>query len=153
MGKKHQQQPAGKEFWHATLDPRNIRFAHSRIRPVFSGCGRRVEDTLEDIRQGKTSVAALPTITVIEGPPIEKDRNQNWYFSLNNRRLWVFKACREEGLLEVIKVRVRSLKSNEVERYTVERCSLSAKFMREKTPSLVAEGAPPLEVKEKGDLG
>lgn len=57
-----------------------------------------------------------------------------WYFSLNNRRLWVLKRCREEGLLEnnVIRVRVRNPKSEaELRRYTVENCTLEAKFMRD----------------------
>lgn len=47
------------------LDPRTIRFTHSRIRPFFS-CGRRVEQTLEDLRAGTVSVRDLPRITVIE---------------------------------------------------------------------------------------
>ena len=47
------------------LDPRLIRFTHSRIRPLFS-CGRRVEDTLESLRSGTIKMADLPRITVIE---------------------------------------------------------------------------------------
>jgi hypothetical protein len=57
-----------------------------------------------------------------------------WYFSLNNRRLWVLKRCREEGLLQdnQIAVRVRPPKSaSETSRYTVENCALEAKLMRE----------------------
>jgi hypothetical protein len=59
-----------------------------------------------------------------------------WYFSLNNRRLWVLKRCREEGLLSnnLIRVRVRKPKSvNEIERYTLDKCSLDAKLIREKS--------------------
>ena len=54
---------------------------------------------------------------------------------MNNRRLWVFKRCREEGLLpnNVISVRVRQPKSiAELERYSISNCAVEAKFMREK---------------------
>ena len=54
---------------------------------------------------------------------------------MNNRRLWVFKRCREEDLLpnNVISVRVRQPKSiAELERYSITNCAVEAKFMREK---------------------
>jgi hypothetical protein len=75
-----------------------------------------------------------------------------WYFSLNNRRLWVLKRCREEGLLKdnQIAVRVRQPKSaSEASRYTVENCALEAKIMRETLdhkPNSVTNGEP-----KKGD--
>ena len=56
------------------------------------------------------------------------------YFSLNNRRLWVLKRCREEGLLEnnLMQVRVRKAKSDaELARYSIENCALEAKIMKE----------------------
>lgn len=70
---------------------------------------------------------------VIVGPETEEGP---WYFSLNNRRLWVLKRCREEGLLEkfdnLVRVRVRTPKSAaEASRYTLENCALEAKLMRE----------------------
>lgn len=71
---------------------------------------------------------------VIVGPV---DESGPWYFSLNNRRLWVLKRCREEGLLEnnLIRVRIRVPKSGaEAERYTLVKCALEAKFVREKDP-------------------
>lgn len=71
---------------------------------------------------------------VIVGP---EDEDGPWYFSLNNRRLWVLKQCRDEGLLEnnLIRVRVRQPKSgSEEERYTLENCAVEAKFIREKDP-------------------
>lgn len=70
--------------------------------------------------------------------PDENDGKGPWYFSLNNRRLWVFKQCLKEGLLDndkynnTIPVRVRMPKSAaEAERYSVHNCALEAKFMRE----------------------
>lgn len=75
---------------------------------------------------------------VIVGPD---DGEGPWYFSLNNRRLWVFKRLREEGLLpnNQISVRVRAPKSEaERARYCLENCAVEAKLMRE-APSNKAE--------------
>jgi hypothetical protein len=72
-----------------------------------------------------------PKQQVIVGPGTE---DGPWYFSLNNRRLWVLKRCREEGLLEDnrIRVRVRTPKSSaEAARYSLENCALEAKIIRE----------------------
>lgn len=114
------------------VDPARVRFQHSRIRPFFSGCGRSVTATLDSIRLREILTDDLPPIQVLIGP-IGED-GQPWYFSLNNRRLWVLKRCREEGLLEnnKIRVRVRPPKSSgEESRYTIENCALEAKLMRE----------------------
>ena len=120
------------------VDPRRIRFQYSKIRPHFSGCGRSVVSTLDSIRNGALSPGDLPPIQVLVGPVDEAD-GQRWYFSLNNRRLWVFKRCAEEGLLSdtngKIWVRVREPKSQkEKERYSIENCAVEAKFIRERKP-------------------
>jgi hypothetical protein len=181
----------GRMIW---VDPARIRFQHSKIRPVFSGCGRSVVGTLDEIRQGSLHPSDLPPIIVILGrrnvdndhdhdddcddhddddPEDElqserstkgrknrdkgrhnrqkkqkpnrlannddtvDDSNNVEYFSLNNRRLWVLKRCREEGLLantnHKIQVRVREPKSKaERERYSVKNCVLEAKIVPEK---------------------
>lgn len=67
---------------------------------------------------------------IIVGPETEEGP---WYFSLNNRRLWVLKRCREEGLLfnNLVKCRVRGPKSNaEALRYSLENCAVEAKIMK-----------------------
>ena len=120
------------------VDPSRIRFQYSRIRPYFSGCGRSVISTLDSIRNGELSPNDLPPIQVIIGP-VDEGGEKLWYFSLNNRRLWVLKRCAEEGLLEhqsgKIWVRVREPKSpKERERYTLEHCAVEAKFIRERDP-------------------
>lgn len=71
------------------------------------------------------SVCDLPKITVI--------LNEGTYFSLNNRRLFVLKELRSRGLLDgdTIGARVKVALEREKERYTVDRCSLVAKIMRE----------------------
>eukprot|EP00523_Entomoneis_sp_CCMP467_P018546 CAMPEP_0168827134 /NCGR_PEP_ID=MMETSP0726-20121227/12522_1 /TAXON_ID=265536 /ORGANISM="Amphiprora sp., Strain CCMP467" /LENGTH=172 /DNA_ID=CAMNT_0008880295 /DNA_START=44 /DNA_END=562 /DNA_ORIENTATION=- len=53
------------------VDPARVRFQHSRIRPHFSGCGRGVVETLDDIRRGSLRPSELPPIQVIVGPPNE----------------------------------------------------------------------------------
>eukprot|EP00588_Corethron_pennatum_P004606 CAMPEP_0194295558 /NCGR_PEP_ID=MMETSP0169-20130528/53759_1 /TAXON_ID=218684 /ORGANISM="Corethron pennatum, Strain L29A3" /LENGTH=217 /DNA_ID=CAMNT_0039044761 /DNA_START=369 /DNA_END=1022 /DNA_ORIENTATION=+ len=117
-----------------TIDPDRIRFQHSRIRPYFSGCGRGVKETLDQIRNKEISASDLPIMQVLMGPD-EMDGKGPWYFGLNNRRLWVFKKCKEEGLLPgdgLVLARVRAVKSySEGERYTLENCALQAKFMHE----------------------
>eukprot|EP00977_Amphora_coffeiformis_P025032 scaffold18039_cov166-Amphora_coffeaeformis.AAC.2 len=128
------------------VDPSRVRFQHSRIRPQFSGCGRSVTQTLDDLRQALFTALyyELSPLTfarcekVIVGPDSEQGP---WYFSLNNRRLWVFKRLREEGLLpnNQIAVRVRPPKSDsEKNRYSLENCALEAKLMREGPPSRAA---------------
>lgn len=118
------------------IDPDCIRFTHARIRPYFTGCGRRVEDTLADIIAGRMSIEDLPKITVI--------LNQGTYFSLNNRRLYVLKDLRLRGLLpgNVIAARVKEALEREKDRYKIERCSLVARIMKENP----VEGKDPSEV-------
>ena len=108
------------------LDPLDIRFAHSRIRPFFTGCGRRVEDTLNDIKQGNLKVDDLPLITVVRG-------GDGTLVSLNNRRLYVLKELRNGGFLQnnEVKVRIKPALNRELARYTKERCSLNATIMPE----------------------
>lgn len=128
---KSQGHLSSDSFITLMVDPRRIRFAHSRVRPVFSGGNHTLEGTLEAIRSGVSTWRDIPIITVIEGPRGE-NRAENWYFSLNNRRLWVFKQCREEGLLSEVRVRARGPKAHEIDRYTLEKCSNTATLMREK---------------------
>lgn len=121
------------------VDPSRIRFQFSRIRPYFSGCGRSVTSTFDSILSGDLNPNDLPPIQVLIGPVDEHD-GLPWYFSLNNRRLWVFKRCAEEGLLDhqggKIWVRVREPKSQkERERYTLDNCAVEAKFIRERDPN------------------
>jgi hypothetical protein len=113
----------------AWIDPTLIRFQHSRIRPIFSSCGRTIEETLNEIRSGKIKPCDIPPIQVLINPS-----QGNWYFTLNNRRLYVFKKCLDEGLLKdtenKIPVRIRNPKSSfELSRYTVDNCSLCANII------------------------
>lgn len=110
---------------HTLIDPETVRFTHSKIRPFFSGCGRKIADTLDDLVTGKIQVEALPVITVTAC--------HGTLFSLNNRRLYVLKELRRRGLLKdnMVRVRLKTALKREEARYTVERCSLRATIMTE----------------------
>lgn len=99
-------------------------------------------ETMEQIRQGRIEPGDLPPIQVIIGTDEtctdDGGGGEPWYFSLNNRRLWVLKQCHKEGLLDnerynnKIGVRARMARSHaETLRYTVDNCALEAKFIRE----------------------
>lgn len=107
------------------VDPNDVMFTHSRIRPFFTGCGNRIEDTLQDIIDGRLAVQDLPLITIIE--------NDGYYFSLNNRRLYVLKKLRSLGLLENnrVEVNIKPALEREKRKYTPENCSSVARIMNE----------------------
>jgi hypothetical protein len=136
-------------FVSMRVDPARVRFAHSRVRPVFSGCGRRLEETLQLLRDKRLAPEQLPTITVIEGP--RGADGEPWFFSLNNRRLWVFKQAHKEGLLASIPVRARGAKPHEMERYTLQRCALEATLMRERHGDGHDDGAVRGDAREAGN--
>ena len=134
-------------YYFAEIDVESVRFTHSRIRPVFSGCGRKLEDTLAGLLSGEMDIKSLPVITVITTPGCD------WFFSLGNRRLWVLKQLRSKGFFEksknLYRVRVKSALPKEQERYTEDRCSLTATLMREKGADC-AEGEDVDEGEEEG---
>ena len=109
------------------IDPEGVRFTHSRIRPFFTGCGKRISETYQDIAEGRCALEDIPLITVIEG-------SEGCLFSLNNRRLYLIKELRANGLLvnNTCKVRIKAALPRELERYTTDRCSLTARIMKEK---------------------
>ena len=72
------------------VDPSIIYFTFSRVRPFFS-CGRPVQATLDAITRGETQTWDLPSISLLF--------DGKHYFSLNNRRLFVFKALKDAGMI------------------------------------------------------
>ena len=67
MGKK----AGGKEKEDSMdVDVNHVRFTHSRVSPLFTGCGLPLRTTLDDIVSGRTLVTALPLITIIPLPDI-----------------------------------------------------------------------------------
>lgn len=107
------------------INPSIIRFTHSRIRSQFTGCNKRIEETINEIIQQKLHISNLPLITVLY--------IHNEYYSLNNRRLYVIKYIQELGLLpnNMITIRLKQPLEREIERYNPTRCSLTATIMKE----------------------
>ncbi|GMI55689.1 hypothetical protein ScalyP_jg5008 [Parmales sp. scaly parma] len=128
------------------VDPLNVRFQHSRIRPNFSGCGRSVQHTLDILREGTGSLDDVPVIEIIDPRDLPDEVNfeedgSPVFYGLNNRRLWVMKRLREEGLVETIGVRTRVCKSDkERATYTISSRSKKATFVREKAFKVVEKG-------------
>lgn len=76
------------------------------------------------------SLDSLPQITVLSNTMPD---GTVYYFSLNNRRLWVLKQLHAQGYFKgkLLVVRTKEALPRERERYTIDRCSLTAKVMRE----------------------
>ena len=117
------------------IDPLVVYFTHAKISRSFSGCGSKIEETIGMIRSGHLQLEQLPIITVLQC----KDH----FFSLNNRRLYVLKELCNVGFLSsshnMVKVRLKVAKEREKEKYTMERCSLTASFMKDDSSSVIGE--------------
>jgi hypothetical protein len=128
--KKGNQPKAGKGEVVESVDPRVIRFTHAKIRPVFSD-GKIVTETLKAVEDGALRPSELPPIVLYRD-----EKNPEIYYSMNNRRLWVLKQCREKNLIPggTIPCRVRSAPDSRrlKGKFTPERCALNATFMQER---------------------
>jgi len=91
----------------AKLDPSIIHFTHSKIKPHFS-TGKPIVDTYKEIEEKNISINDIPTINVYY---IDQK-----YYSLNNRRLYLFKMCKDNGLLpdNVISVNIKKIPSKKI---------------------------------------
>jgi len=85
------------------LDPNEIYFTHSKIRERFSGCGKTIEETFEELKTKKINISDIPKIKVLYD-------GKN-YYSENNRRLYLFKKCKSYGLLNEIDVTIKNIKN------------------------------------------
>ncbi|VBB18986.1 hypothetical protein YASMINEVIRUS_1518 [Yasminevirus sp. GU-2018] len=101
------------------IDPDIVYFTHSRFRKQFTGCNKTIDQTLNEIRSGQITVNDIPKITVYT--------DDNHYYSQNNRRLYLFKTCKKEGLLhgDVVSVFVKRIPVKKS--YSAETCSLTGK--------------------------
>ena len=78
--------------------PLNIRFAHDSVSHKFS-CGRRLDDTLDELWYGRIRVTDIPQMIVVRVGDL-------WFAYTGNRRLWVFQNLEELGRLHTIDVQV-----------------------------------------------
>ncbi|KAG5506455.1 hypothetical protein JKF63_05958 [Porcisia hertigi] len=108
------------------VDPLLVYFTFSRIRPRFS-CGRTIESTLQQFRDGELQPRDLPLLSVLT------DGAHQHYYSQNNRRLYMYKQLRREGFLDTLPVRLRPLPQTKRmhAKYTPETCTLNATLMRD----------------------
>lgn len=88
------------------LNPSVIYFTHSKIRNKFTGCGKMLLDTYQELSKNPDLINKIPTIKVVFNPYTKE------YFSMNNRRLWVFKKLYEENKVKEIPVIVEQMKEN-----------------------------------------
>ena len=77
------------------LSPAEIRFMQDSISYRFR-CGRYVNDAIEKIAKKEMRVDTLPMIQVL--------KKDGLYYSLDNRRLYVFRVLHYRGLLDSLKV-------------------------------------------------
>lgn len=101
------------------IDPSLVYFTHSKIRKQFSGCGKALQETLDEIVTGRTKVEDLPLIRVIY--------DGSRHYSLNNRRLWVLKELHKMGKLGLVKVELRKPETKSEARLGKQTLSLNAK--------------------------
>jgi len=105
------------------IKPSDIYFTHSIISYKFTGCGKLLDETLNEIINGITSIEDIPKIKVFY-------TCQNGivkYFSENNRRLWLFKNLERLGLLDTVSVRIEKTNNK---KYIKNTYALEAKVKR-----------------------
>ncbi|KAJ3350518.1 hypothetical protein HDU91_006239 [Kappamyces sp. JEL0680] len=78
-----------------------------------------LQETFDEIMDGRTPVEAIPKIRVI----FDGSR----YYSLNNRRLWLFKELQKAGRLDVVQVELRKPETKSEARLGQQTLSLTAK--------------------------
>ena len=56
------------------IDPLEVAFSYKKLSPNFSGCGRSLQHTLDDILEGRLSASDLPQIAVLAMPNVGSER-------------------------------------------------------------------------------
>lgn len=103
-----------------SIDPNIIYFTHSKIKKCFS-TGKLIDETYHEIKTGKTKISDIPLITIycIDGK----------YYSLNNRRLYLFKMLKKDGTIEKIVAIQKEIPSKKIaDRFVKNSYSLVAKM-------------------------
>ena len=91
------------------LAPSDIRFMHDRINNKFSN-GKSVNDTINKIEDGLMRVDDLPRIRVV--------CKDGYYYSFDNRRLYVYRVLHYRGLLDKVRVHLASIEQFQPKRFT-----------------------------------
>ncbi|XP_076817069.1 uncharacterized protein LOC143462702 [Clavelina lepadiformis] len=93
------------------LRPSKIRFMHKTINSNFSD-GKSVNETVEKISSGEMSVNDLPKIKVT--------KKNGFYYSFDNRRLYVYRVLELRGLLDTVEVKKAPVRFFQEERFTTD---------------------------------
>ena len=84
-----------KKLLKMRLKPSEIFYSQDSISKKFNN-GKTIYSTLDECRDNSFKVALIPNIRVCQ-------KNERWY-TLDNRRLWVFKRLEEERRITDIEV-------------------------------------------------
>ncbi|KAL5266647.1 hypothetical protein ACHWQZ_G003874 [Mnemiopsis leidyi] len=93
--------PRGLEF----LNPMEVRYTNETISAKFQD-GRTVDSTIAEIKNGLADINDIPTIKVVQ------NLGDGTWWSLNNRRLHVFRSLYKTGHLTTIPCQNVSKKTN-----------------------------------------
>ena len=106
------------------LSPAKIRFMQDSISYKFR-CGGYVNDAIEKIAKKEMRVDTLPMIQVL--------KKDGLYYSLDNRRLYVFRVLHYRGLLDRLKVKLVPTDRFQVWKFTTKNNGQSLYVRRRKT--------------------
>jgi len=104
------------------LLPSEIRFSQDSIHNLFQD-GGRVNALVEDLQSGRTELNRIPLISVV--------KLDNKYYSMDNRRLYVFRVLQKRGVIGVIKVRLATRYNPQ--KFTTENDGYRIRVRRDKT--------------------
>lgn len=82
-----------------------------------------MNDLVEDLQSGRTELNRIPLISVV--------KLDNKYYSMDNRRLYVFRVLQKRGVIGVIKVRLATRYNPQ--KFTTENDGYRIRVRRDKT--------------------
>ena len=103
------------------LSPSDIRFMHDRINSKFSN-GISLHETIDDIENGLMKVDDLPRIRVV--------CKDGYYYSFDNRRLYVYRVLHYRGRLNKVTVKLAPNSQFQPERFTTKNNGKSVTFYK-----------------------
>ena len=101
------------------LKPSEIFYSQDSISNKFNN-GDTIDSTLNECRYNSFKVALIPNIRVCQ-------KNGRWY-TLDNRRLWIFKRLEEEGRITDIEVDTVSSGLLTAEKFTTKNGGVSVRI-------------------------
>lgn len=101
------------------MKPSNIYFSQDSIRNTFDN-GQSIHSTLQACEQNPMAICQIPTIRVCM-------KNGRWY-TLDNRRLWVFKKLEESGRITDVDVNIVSEDDLTAKKFTTTNCGVSVRI-------------------------